>query len=110
MAKNDGLFKVLDPCCIHISMGGNIYFISENSKKWMFEDHPTCGPVVLNKNGDPLNNQPGEMSKFWEIVSLWYAQGKQTKQVNNENWCIWEKPTMPKMRHIGGNNYELVTT
>ena len=95
---------------IHISYGGHDRVIYIKGKKFLFEDHPHCGPIVLDKNGDPLKNQPPESSPFWEAVSYWYQQGKKTKEVESSApWCIWEKPSMQKMRHVGGNNYVLVT-
>lgn len=95
---------------IHISWAGPERIISAGGKKWRFEDHRYCGPIVLNKAGDPLETQPPENSPFWEAVTLWYAQGKRTKDPKTgEIWCVWDKPTMQKMRHIGGRHYELVT-
>ncbi|MEN6585743.1 MAG: hypothetical protein ABFE02_06800, partial [Sulfuricella sp.] len=66
---------------IHIMRGGpDISIIDGRSRKWRFEDHPYCGPVVIGKNGDPLENQPPESSPFWEAVNCWYRQGKVTEQ------------------------------
>jgi hypothetical protein len=94
----------------HILFGGPERILIDGAqKKWRFEDHPYCGPVVIGKRGDPLEVQPPENSSFWVAVNLWYAQGKRTHPtVGRETWCIWDKPTMQKMRHIGGNNYVLV--
>ncbi len=85
--------------------------IDGKGKKWRFEDHHYCGPIVLTgKTGEIAENQPPENSPFWDAVNLWYAQGKRTKDPRTgEIWCVWDKPTMRKMRHIGGNHYELVT-
>lgn len=94
---------------IHISYGGPDRVLYIKGKKFLFEDHPYCGPIVLGKNGDPLTNQPPESSPFWDAVSYWYQQGKQIKEAKPDApWCVWEKPTIQKMRHIGGNNYQLV--
>ena len=95
---------------IHISYGGPDRILYLNGKKFLFEDHQYCGPIVLGKDGDPLKNQPPESSPFWEAVSYWYQQGKRIKELAGHTpWCVWEKPTMQKMRHLGGNNYQLVT-
>lgn len=84
--------------------------LDQNGKKWKFEDHHYCGPIALDKSGDPLDVQPPENSPFWEAVNLWYAQGKRVNDPNTgEIWCVWDKPTIQKMRHLGGKNYELVT-
>ena len=87
--------------------GGPDRIIAVGGKKWRFEDHPYCGPMTVGKNGDPVK-EPPESSPFWDAVNLWYAQGKRTQQAGNETWCVWEKPTMRKMRHLGGRHYELV--
>jgi len=96
---------------ICILMGGpDRMLIDGTGKKWLFEDHPYCGPVVLGKNGNPLENQPPESSSFWVAVQHWYDQGKRTHPpLCGKTWCIWDKPTMKKMRHIGGGNYVLET-
>jgi hypothetical protein len=80
-------------------------------RKWRFEDHHYCGPVVLTgKTGEVSENQPPENSPFWDAVNLWYAQGKRTRDPNTgEIWCVWDRPKMQKMRHLGGKHYKLVT-
>lgn len=97
---------------IHIQYGGpERIIIDGKGKKWRFEDHPYCGPVVLTgKTGEISENQPPERSAFWDAVNLWYSQGKRINDVGNgEVWCIWDKPPKQKMRHICGNHYMLVT-
>ena len=96
---------------IHIQFSGpERILIDGKGKKWRFEDHHYCGPIVVGKYGDPLDVQPHESSPFWAAVNLWYAQGKRTKPpIGKEVWCIWDRPTMPKMRHVGGKNYVLMT-
>lgn len=72
---------------------------------WRFEDHRYCGPVVIDRNGDPIDDQPKENSPFWDAVSLWYQQGK---QIDKNGVCVWQKPTIQKMKHIGGRLYKLL--
>lgn len=94
---------------INISLGGPDRILYINGKKFLFEDHPYCGPIVLGRDGGPLQNQPPESSPFWEAVSYWYQQGKRTTEVaSSPPWCIWEKPNIEKMKHVGGNNFVLV--
>lgn len=92
---------------IHISLGGPVRIIAVGTKKWHFEDHPRCGPVVVDRRGDPIE-QPSGASPFWEAVSLWYAQGKRTQEVSDGTWCIWDKPKPLRMRHLGGRHYQLI--
>lgn len=96
---------------IHIAFAGPERMILDgNGKKWRFEDHHYCGPIVLGKCGEPLAVQPPEDSPFWEAVDLWYAQGKRTSDPKTgEIWCKWDRPKIQKMRHLGGRHYELVT-
>jgi hypothetical protein len=70
--------------------GGPERIISSGCKKWRFEDHPYCGPMVVGKYGEPIK-EPSEKSPFWDAVNLWYAQGKKTVQVGNETWCLNDK-------------------
>ena len=95
---------------IHIAYGGPDRYLSVGCKQYRFEDHPYCGPVVIGKNGDPLENQPPESSPFWEAVNCWYRQGKVTEQVCGETFAKWVKPTPERMIHIGGNHYMLDTS
>lgn len=79
--------------------------IDAKNRVWKFEDHPYCGPVVVDRHGDPKDEQPPEGSPFWDAVSCWYQQGKQIREMG---FCVWQKPTIQKMRHIGGRNYQLI--
>lgn len=74
---------------IHISVAGPMYRLVAD-KTYRFEDHRFCGPVVLGKDEDPLDAQPGERSLFWQHVNAWYQQGKKYKTINGERWCIYE--------------------
>lgn len=102
-----GIEMVQLVCILH--GGPERILIDGKGKKWHFEDHPFCGPVVIGKNGDPLETQPEESSPFWKAVQLWYDQGKRIRDPKTgETWCIWDLPKMSKMRHLGGNHYVLV--
>ena len=80
--------------------------VDGKGKTWRFEDHPYCGPSVVDMHGDPKDEQPPEGSPFWDAVTHWAQQGK---RLANGNWCVWDKPTPQKLRHIGGMYYMLVT-
>lgn len=96
---------------IHISYAGpEIMIIDRARRKWRFEDHHFCGPIVLNKDGDPAENQPPQSSPFWEAVTWWYQQGKRTKQIAGSAYAEWTRPTMEKMVHVGGNHFILETS
>ena len=91
---------------IHILWAGQERKIIDGKNRvWIFEDHRYCGPVVIDRHGDPKDKQPPENSPFWDAVSLWYQQGK---QIDKNGFCVWQKPTIQKMRHISGRYYELL--
>jgi hypothetical protein len=76
---------------MHILWGGPDYWIDVGGKVMRFEDHPYCGPIVVsNKNGDPLESQPGERDKFWMHHSAWVQQGKKTKTLDGKAWCDYK--------------------
>ncbi len=54
-----------------------------------FELHDYGGPFVLGKHGQPLANQPGGRSLFWEAYWQWDRQGR---RVDDQGRCIfnWE--------------------
>lgn len=96
----------MDTGIIHISFAGHeLKIIDRKNRVWKFEDHNYCGPIVLDRYGDPKDEQPDELSPFWEAVNCWYQQGK---QVNKMGLCVWQKPTIQKMVHLGGRHYKLV--
>lgn len=103
---NNPTEKELDqgrPMPVHILKGGpDRKIIDENGKEWIFEDHPYCGPSVLNKKGDPADKQPGPKSPFWICVNLWYAQGKKVV----DGLCIWQPVRKEKWKHIAGKHYQ----
>ena len=51
-----GIEMVQLVCILH--GGPERILVDGKGKKWHFEDHPYCGPVVVGNNGDPLENQP----------------------------------------------------
>jgi hypothetical protein len=82
---------------IHISFGGPERWISVE-KPYRFEDHHYCGPIVLGKNGDPLENQPPERHRFWLAVNAWYRQGKRTVEAGGKVWCVYETEMAAKRK------------
>jgi hypothetical protein len=72
-----------------MALGGPILHMSAQ-KPYTFEDHPYCGPVVVDRNGEPLHKQPGELDLFWTHATAWYQQGKKTRRVGDKTWCVYE--------------------
>lgn len=90
---------------IHISYAGPTRTITDaKGKRWTFEMHHYCGPIVLNRYGDPVERQLGERSPFWEAVTRW-AQGGH--RLNDGGECVWEPEKQPKLEHIAGKHYRV---
>ena len=90
---------------IHISWAGPTRAITDaKGKRWTFEMHHYCGPIVLNKRGDPMERQPGERSPFWYAVTRWAQGGHRLNGIE----CVWEEEPKPVLEHIGGKHYRVV--
>lgn len=89
---------------IFVLNGGPTLMITDaNGKPWTFEDHPYCGPNVVQADGStPADPQPGQRSPFWRCVNLWIAQGRRR---NSGGTCLWEPEPEPELFHLGGRNY-----
>lgn len=85
--------------------GAGPFVITHQDKSYRFEDSDRFGPVLLNKNGEPSERQPGERSPFWDVHSLWRKQGRRLEE--DGTTCIFDvlalKPTF--YRKIGGQNF-----
>ena len=90
---------------IHISLAGPTRTITDaTGKRWTFEMHHYCSPIVLNKRGDPMERQPGEHSPFWHAVTRWAQGGYRLNGIE----CIWEEEPKPIIEHISGKHYRVV--
>jgi hypothetical protein len=90
---------------VHLLFGGPTRTITDaKGKRWTFEMHHYCGPIVLNKSLDPMPTQPAERSPFWHAVTRW-AQGNH--RLNGID-CIWEEDREPVLEHIAGKHYRVV--
>lgn len=78
----------------------------QHGKEYTFEDHRQFGPLVLGKNGEVLDDQPGERASFWRAHRWWIEQGE---NVDVDGFCVWAEPAPThKVEHIAGSNYRLV--
>ena len=59
---------------IHLNVGGPTHTIEHAGRTWRFEDHPWCGPQIINKDGSVSKRQPGQYSKFWDAYAAWSAR------------------------------------
>jgi len=72
---------------IHISVGGPDINLFAGGRIWRFEDHPYCGPMLINKDGSSAKEPPPN-SIFWKEVSKWYQSGKKTKVEHGKTWAV----------------------
>jgi hypothetical protein len=86
---------------VFIEYGGPTRKIQIEGKIYTFEDHPYCGPSLLDKKGDPLSKQP---MKFLHAASLWKQQGGKIK----DGLCEWYHDPEPMLVHLGGKNYKVI--
>lgn len=71
---------------IHISHAGPVYRI--RCGNWTrFEDHHYCGPIFVDRHGEPLTNQPKSTDAVWSHVNAWYQQGRKFKALDGEKWA-----------------------
>ena len=69
---------------ICILNGGPMRKIRVNGKIIEFEDHPWCGPTILNKQtGEPLKVQP---DAFLLAASRWAMGGREIRR----GLCVWQ--------------------
>lgn len=72
---------------IHLNTGGTHFKLAIGSKYIYFEDHPYLGPMVTDKDGEPLEKQPDADSLFFEHYEAWREQGKRFESVGGVNFC-----------------------
>lgn len=92
-------------CCADgasLATASHEFVIEVGGRRHTFEMHYYCGPAVLNKEGNPDDQQPGPRSPFWTAVTLWAQQGK---HVGADGLCIWQPEPEPELVHLGGRNY-----
>ncbi len=59
-----------------LSLGCVGPFLMEiNNRYRSFEFHGVCGPVLLDKDGEPLSRQPAPSSDFWPAFDAWRKAG-----------------------------------
>ena len=51
------------------------YEVAASGRRWRFE-LTYFGPVVLRRDGQPRERQPGERSPFWPAFAAWNEQRK----------------------------------
>lgn len=72
---------------IHVNTGGRHFKLSIGAKSFYFEDHPYLGPVITDKDGEPLEKQPDADSIFFVHYEAWSEQGKRFDSAAGVNFC-----------------------
>ena len=83
-------------CCI--LNGGPELEIQVNGVRYKFEDHPYCGPTILNRRGEPASVQP---TQFLRAASLWAQQGRKLE----DGLCVWYHKPEPILEHLAGKHF-----
>ncbi len=79
------------PGCI-LTVGGDPITLTAFGKTYRFEWHTYCGPMFVNKKGDPTPREPKEKDPWWKAFGWWDRQGKRTEN----GVCIWDEvPVCP---------------
>lgn len=69
---------------VFITLGGPTLKIKIGSEVHTFEDHPYCGPIRVQPNGNEAKSQP---MRFLVAVSKWAQQGRQIE----DGFCKWNE-------------------
>lgn len=85
----------------HISVGGPTLEIQVRGKRWRFEMHPYCGPIILNKNENEAASQP---LYVLDAISLWAQQGRREE----DGMCRWDHAPKEILKHLHGNHYKFL--
>ena len=70
-----------------VTVAGPELTIEVGNQVYPFEWHSYCGPIPLNKRGDPKELGPKHV--FWTAISHWAQQGK---RLDENRRAIWEIP------------------
>jgi hypothetical protein len=77
--------------------GAGPFKITVGKSTYRFEDSDMFGPVLIDKDGEPKDEQPGQRSPFWRAHALWRHQGR---KVDGET-CLWHEPRPTLVQRIG---------
>lgn len=85
--------KGIYPSVVCLLTGGPLYQIYVEGVWIVFEIHPYCGPMPLDKRSLE-ERRLGPRHKFWEAATLWVQQGQQTgRETGGVKCCIWSYQT-----------------
>jgi hypothetical protein len=80
-----------------IDMSAPSFTLKDRGREWRTEWHYYHGPTRLNKRtDDPLQNQPGEWSRWWCVAQWWHDQGG--KVVDGVG--VWTEPEIVETKWL----------
>ena len=80
------------------SWGAGPYTLRVGSRRYYFTDSDMFGPLIENKHGKVLDNQPvSERHPFWAAYLMWRNGGRQGKKVGRWIVCRWRAPRKGKL-------------
>jgi hypothetical protein len=82
-----------------LTVGGPVREISVRGKRWRFEMHSYCGPMLMDLKGDALKREPGYVLN---AISLWAQQGQRLEQRPEPNppLCVWDHEPEPILKWV----------
>jgi hypothetical protein len=78
--------------------------IEVGDKIHLFEDSDRFGPLLLRKDGMPLENQPRERHPFWKAHRAWVKQGRRTES----GVCVWQPLRPDQVRIIKRGRHRFI--
>jgi hypothetical protein len=66
--------------------GAGPFVIEVGDRRFTFEDSDRFGPLLLRRDGMPLDRQPGERHVFWRGYTPWRHQGRRVE----DGLCVWQ--------------------
>ena len=101
MAEYGHFGSITNGCSID-AWGAGPFTLRDKDRQWSFEFSDRFGPVLLDKDGEPLRRQPiSPRHPFWKPFNAWLSQGKRVAN----GVAIHQNPRAIVAKHVGGRNY-----
>lgn len=66
--------------------GAGPFEIGDGRRSWRFEFSDRFGPLLVDEDGEPLDDQPvSESDPFWAPFSAWLRQHREAQPTNTES-------------------------
>jgi hypothetical protein len=88
-------------CCVD-TWGAGPFHITVGKRTFIFTDCDRFGPLLEDKRGVVLDDQPMERHAFWKGYTPWRKQGRRLAE--DGKTCVWDapKPTLARRIKVEG--------